>query len=138
MGKVSLTDVYTKFPTAEDCLINLESIRWKERRICPHCGWHKHTPYQQERRYRCNGCDTNFSVTVKTLFHGTHVDLRKWYLLIVVVMESRKLPSVNALVSQVQVNKNTVTRMVRQIRSAVITDFGLLAQITDEVTGDGK
>jgi hypothetical protein len=76
-------------------------------------------------------------VTVKTLFHRTHVDLRKWYLLIALVMESRKrLPRVGWLAAQTQVNKNTVTRMVRQIRSAVISDFNLLVSITDEVLRD--
>jgi transposase-like protein len=94
----------------------------------------RHTAYLNERRYRCNNCDTNYSVTVKTLFHGTHVDLRRWYLLIALVMESRKLPRVHTLADQIGVNKNTVTRMVKQIRSAVTEDFSLLTRITDEVT----
>lgn len=102
--------------------------------MCPHCGSMRHTAYLNERRYRCTNCDTNYSVTVKTLFHGTHVDLRKWYLLIAIVMESRKLPRVHLLAGVVGVNKNTVTRMVRQISIAIREDFNLLARITDEVT----
>lgn len=134
MGKVSLTDVCQRFPTIEHCLTNLEEIRWQGRPVCPHCDSSRNTPYLKERRYRCNGCGTNFSVTVKTLFHKTHVDLRKWYLLIALVMESRKLPCVHTLASAVGVNKNTVTRMVRQISIAITDDFNLLARITDEVT----
>jgi hypothetical protein len=70
------------------------------------------------------------------MFHGTRVDLRKWYLLIALVMESRNLPAVEALAGQVEVNKNTITRMVRIIRDAVPKDFDLLIRITDEVTPD--
>jgi transposase-like protein len=137
MGKVNLTEVFIKFPTNEHCLTHLEELRWQGRPVCPHCGSSRHTAYQKEHRYRCNGCSTNFSVTVKTLFHKTHVDLRKWYFLIAIVMESRKrLPRVQFLAEQTQVNKNTVTRMVRQIRSAITADFGLLISITDEVTKD--
>jgi transposase-like protein len=136
MGNVSLTDICIRFPTVEHCLINLEQLRWQGRPLCPHCGSSRYTPYHKERRYRCNGCGTNFSVTVKTLFHRTRVDLRKWYLLIAIVLESRKLPCVHLLADAVGVNKNTVTRMVRQITIATREDFNLLARITDEVTED--
>ena len=70
------------------------------------------------------------------MFHGTRVDLRKWYLLIALVMESRNLPAVEVLAGQVKVNKNTITRMVKIIRAAVPKDFDLLIRITDEVTPD--
>lgn len=89
----------------------------------------------REHRYHCADCDTNYSVTVNTLFHGTHIDLRKWYLLIALIMESRKLPVVAVLAAEVGVNKNTVTRMVRQIEKAITTDFALLTNIADEVDG---
>lgn len=70
------------------------------------------------------------------MFHGTRVDLRKWYLLIALVMETRNLPAVEVLAGQVEVNKNTITRMVKIIRAAVPKDFDLLIRITDEVTPD--
>lgn len=136
MSKVSFVDVCSKFPTIEDCMANLESLRWQGQPMCPRCNSLRHTLILRERRYRCNNCDTNFSVMVNTLFHGTHVDLRKWYLLIALVMESRKVPAVRWLADQVQVNKNTITRMVRQIESAIKTDFNLLISITDEVIQD--
>ena len=134
MSTVSLIEVCRKFQTVEECVINLETLRWQGQPTCPHCGSTKHTPYRKERRYRCSDCDTNYSAMVKTLFHGSHVDLRKWYLLIALVMESRRrLPPVKWLASETEVNKNTVTRMVRQIRSAVSSDFNLLVSISDEV-----
>jgi DNA-binding transcriptional regulator YhcF (GntR family) len=52
-------------------------------------------------------------------------------------MESRKLPTVDELATQLEVNKNTITHMVKLIKSAVQTEFNLLVRITDEVTKDG-
>jgi len=89
-----------------------------------------------EIRYYCRDCYAHYTVTVKTLFHKTHTDLRKWYLLIALVMESRTLPSVEILAEAVAVNKNTITRMVREIKLAIPTEFNLLVSITDEVVKD--
>ncbi len=71
-----------------------------------------------EARYHCRDCFARYSVTVRTLFHKTHTDMRKWYLLIALVMESRKLPPFEVLAQAVGVNKNTITRMVKQIKIA--------------------
>jgi transposase-like protein len=133
---VSLAYVLKRFPTVEECIKHLEALRWLGQPVCPHCGSLKHTPMPKEYRYHCGACDTNYSVTVRTMFHGTRVDLRKWYLLIALVMESRNLPAVEVLAGQVKVNKNTITRMVKIIRAAVPKDFDLLIRITDEVTPD--
>jgi transposase-like protein len=129
----NLPDVLKKFPTVEDCTRHLETLRWRGQPTCPYCDSGKHTPMPSEGRYHCGSCDTNYSVTVQTPFHGTRVDLRKWYLLISLVMESRKLPAVTILAARVEVNKNTITRMVKQIEKAITTDFSLLTRIADEV-----
>jgi transposase-like protein len=138
MERTRLADVFAKFPTSEDCMRNLETLRWRGKPICPFCGSARHTTIPKERRYRCSDCDTNYSVTVRTLFHKTHTDLRKWYLLIALIMESRTLPAIDILAAQVEVNKNTITRMVKTIRAAVTADFSLLVSITDEVTPDDR
>lgn len=52
---------------------------------------------QNEPRYYCRACYAHYTVTVQTLFHKTHTHLRKWYLLIALVMDSRKLPPVEVL-----------------------------------------
>lgn len=139
MRQINLASIYSRFPTIEDCIAQLETIRWRGKPQCPHCGSWRKTPLVNERRYRCNNCNTNYSVTVKTLFHKTHVDLRKWFCLIALIMESRrKLPAVRWLAQEVEVNKNTVSYMTARIRIAINTDtgFALLTSITDEVTRD--
>ena len=133
-----LSDVHKRFPAIEDCISHLESLRWNGRPQCPYCPSTKSTRLRNEARYHCSNCDSNFSVTVRTLFHGTHVAFRKWYLLIALVMESRKLPTVATMAAAIHINKNTVTRMVDRIRAAASRqdEFNLLVRITEEVTKD--
>lgn len=66
----------------------LEAQRWPNGAICPHCGTRservtklkgsKHRP----GLYQCNVCKGQFTVTVGTLYEGSHIPLRKWLLAI--------------------------------------------------------
>jgi transposase-like protein len=133
MGDLTLIAIYKRFPTAEDCIAHLEQIRWQGTPICPHCESSKSTPMTKERRYRCNGCNTSYSVTVKTLFHKTHVDLQKWYLLITLVINNTKDPSVRSLAERIQVNKNTANYMAMRVRRALTKEINLLLSLADDV-----
>ena len=81
----SLKEVYERWPTEEDCIEYLEKVRWPERPLCPYCQSEKvsfHREKSRKRRWQCDPCSKSFSVTVGTIFHHTHIDLRKWLLLI--------------------------------------------------------
>jgi transposase-like protein len=66
----------------------LEAQRWPNGPVCPHCG----TDSQRVTRlkgskhrpglYQCNVCKGQFTVTVGTLYEGSHIPLRKWLLAI--------------------------------------------------------
>ena len=135
MGEITLVAIYKRFPTTEDCIAHLEQIRWQGTPICPYCESTKNTPMMKEHRYRCNGCNTSYSVTVKTLFHKTHVDLQKWYLLIALIINSTKDPSVRSLAERIQVNKNTANYMAMRLRRALTKELNLLLRLADDVLG---
>jgi transposase-like protein len=99
----------------EECLAYLEKIRWNGTPICPYCGFNKATKYKNEHRYRCNGCFTSYSVTVGTMFHKTHVDLRKWFQAILLLCKLDRDISVRKLSRELQVNRATATLMVDRI-----------------------
>lgn len=101
--------------THEDCIAYLETIRWNGKPICPYCGFDRATKYKNERRYRCNGCFTSYSVTVGTVFHHTHVDLRKWFQAILLLCKLDRNISVRKLARELQVNRATATLMVDRI-----------------------
>jgi transposase-like protein len=104
--------------THQDCLNDLERIRWGNHPQCPYCGSTRATPIKTESRYHCNTCFTSYSVTVGTLFHKTHVGLHKWFVAIALVFTSTHRVSVRQLAGKINVNKNTAAFMLRRIHQA--------------------
>ncbi|MGJ3250260.1 MAG: hypothetical protein ACFE0J_03855 [Elainellaceae cyanobacterium] len=68
-------------------------------------------------------------MTVGTLFHKTRVDLHKWFLAIVLVMETNKGIGVRRLAREIAVDKNTAMNMIKRITHANPTDQGILCEI---------
>lgn len=132
--EINLTRVYSKFPTHGDCVQFLESLRWVDGPRCPHCRSERHTPLLSESRYHCNGCNTNYSVTAKTVFKSTRVDLQKWFLMIAYMINERKEPSARKLAGIIKVNKNTACYMAMRIRHELPKDINFFLTIADEVT----
>src|SRR5271157_1773882 len=62
----------------------LESIRWPEGPICPHCESKSVTRIQAKSEkirdglFQCNACREQFTVTVGTVMHRSHITLRQW------------------------------------------------------------
>ena len=138
---MNIIKVYKQFPTNEDCLEHLESIRWKDGEPqCPYCVSKRTTPLKGEKRYHCNACNTSFSVTVGTIFHKTKVDLQKWFLAISLVLNAKKGISSRQLARDIDVNKNTAWYMLMRIRKAMIEHGDLLEGIVeaDETYVGGK
>ena len=62
----------------------LENIRWPEGITCSHCGSNNITRVKaksskvRDGLIQCNGCRKQFTVTVGTIMHGSHITLRQW------------------------------------------------------------
>lgn len=62
----------------------LEDIRWPNGPTCSHCGSTKVTKIKaksekvREGVIQCNNCRKQFTVTVGTVMHGSHITLRQW------------------------------------------------------------
>ncbi len=119
------------FKTHEECLVYLEKIRWNGTPISPYCGSDKSKKYKNEHRYRCNSCFTSYSVTVGTIFHQTHVDLRKWFRAILLLCKLNRDISVRKLAQEIQVNRATASLMVSQVRSISPEQAEILIKIVD-------
>ncbi len=88
----------------------------------------------KESRYHCNGCNTNYSVTARTVFKSTRVDLQKWFLLIAYMINERKEPSARKLAVIIEVNKNTACYMAMRVRHEMPKDINFFLTIAAEVT----
>jgi transposase-like protein len=105
-----------QFEDAETARRYIEDQAWPDGPICAHCGKQERVGALKGRQgiYWCGDCRTQFSVTVKTVFHRTHVPLHKW-LQVTAVLE--KTPAiVREIAEAVGVAYKTAWKMRRIIR----------------------
>lgn len=114
---MTLQEFNNKFPDSETCLKYYISKKWPNEPICPYCYSKKNTKFINEFRFHCNTCNTSFSVTVKSIFHKTHIEIRKWFLAIYYFQNLFPL-SVRLLSDLIFVNKNTAQRMLVILKRA--------------------
>lgn len=139
----SLVEVYRRWPTQADCLAHLEKVRWVEKPMCAYCGADtvcKKTEDGRRDRLQCWSCQKSFSVTVGTIFHNSHVDLQRWFLLISLMFSAKKGLSAMQAARNLEMRRPTVWSMMHRIRAAMKDDGKLLAGIVemDEAYIGGK
>ena len=130
--------IYRLFPDHDSCLSFLEQVRWEGGKPeCPYCGVASSCPMPKERRHHCNHCGTSFSVTVRTLFHKTHVDLQRWFYALWLITDPNRKVSVRQLAALVGVNRNTAGLMITRIRLALLEQGKLPQRILAQLA-NGK
>jgi len=101
----------------------LESIRWPNGPVCPHCGESERTPYQLKSKtrklYKCAACRKQYTVTVGTIFEGSHIGLNKWLLAFYMLCSSKKGMSAHQLHRMLGVTYKTAWFMAHRIRYAM-------------------
>ena len=115
----SLMELLEAFPTDESCIVYLESILWHDRVISPfdkksqvyHLGNH---------RYMCKNTQKIFHVKIGTIFQGTRVPMRKWFIAIWLVTSHKKGISSLQLSRDIQVTQKTAWYMLQKIRTCFI------------------
>lgn len=122
----SLVSIYRRFPNPEAAKVFLESVRWPEGPRCPYCGSDKAAQKNEGKgytlaasRWQCWGCQKSYSVTVNTIFHNTHIDLQRWFLLISLMLNAKKGLSALQASRDLEMRYGTVRRMMMQIREAM-------------------
>jgi len=111
----------------------LERIRWPLGPICPHCGvlgeatrMERHADAKSPIRsglLNCRACREPFSVTVGTIFEGSHIPLAKWLVGFLLMASSKK--GVSALQLQRQLglgSYRSAWHMAHRIRHAMQND----------------
>ena len=87
----NLPDMLEKFNNNEKCRAYLEYLRWPGGPVCPKCkGKDIARVGGREEMLRCKDCEQQFSVTVNTIFHDSHLPLTKWFLATYLICESKK------------------------------------------------
>lgn len=141
----SIIEVYRRWPTKDDCIGHLEAVRWGESPTCPYCGADRVSRNRDSSRgltaarWKCQRCLKSFSVTVGTIFHNSHVDLQRWFLLISLMSAKKGLSALQAA-RDLEMRRPTVWSMMHRVRKAMVDDGKLLSGIVemDETYVGGK
>jgi len=124
--KLNLTEIASKYNDEDKARELLESLRWPEGPICPHCKSEKAykltpKPGSKTRKgvYKCGKCRKQFTVTVDTIFEGSHIPLNKWLMAIHLVCSSKKGISAHQLHRMLNITYKTAWFMAHRIRYAM-------------------
>src|SRR6266576_2864310 len=126
----------TRFTDALAAAEYLESIRWPDGPVCPHCGESERKPYflknQTRRVWKCRACRKQFTVMVGTIFEDSHVPLNKWLLAFYLLCSSKKGMSAHQLHRMLGVTYKTAWFLANRISEA-------MREINpDSLGGEGK
>ncbi len=119
---LTLMDLVDQFATEDDCHEFLAELRWPEGVRCPQCG-HDGVSYLKKRRqYDCNKCRKRFSVRAGTIFNDSHLPLRKWFMAVYIMVQSKKCVSALQLKRMLGVSYKTAWYLCHRIRVAMFDE----------------
>ncbi len=134
---MNLIDVTAEFNTDDKCLDYLEKMRWPNGVCCIACGSVKvsriiretKSKNKRKRLYQCleKECKHQFSPTAGTIFHDSHLPLKKWFAAIALICEAKKGLSACQMQRHLKVNYRTAWHLCHRIREAMKEPAGLLS-----------
>ena len=119
---MNLVELIDRFGNDDECRDYLESLRWPSGVACLRCRDTDVHELGKYNRWTCRGCRYQFSVTTGTIMHDSHLPLRKWFLAIYLMCESKKGMSANQLKRTLGVSYKTAWYLCHRIREAMGND----------------
>jgi transposase-like protein len=123
---MNVLELFQSFQTDEQATDHLEATRWRGRPICPYCGSEEVGRHasgdRSHQRWQCRVCTRAFSVTVGTIFHGTHMPMRKWFIVLALMLNAKKSASAYQISRDTGIRRATVWSMMHRIRVAMSSD----------------
>jgi transposase-like protein len=123
---MDIVQVFQSFQTQEQAVEYLEMVRWHGNVVCPYCKSEatcRHASGDRAgTRWQCQDCHRAFSATVGTIFHGTHMPLRDWFLVLALMLNAKKSASSHQIARDIGRRQPTVWSMMHRIRVAMERD----------------
>jgi transposase-like protein len=129
--EINLSTLAKHFSDESEAYQLVESLRWPNGPICPHCGVVNRaylvkasrkttTGKVSDRRvWGCSACRRQFSVLVGTIFHGSHAPLSKWLLAFYMLTASKNGVAAWEIQRTLAVTQKTAWFMMHRIREAM-------------------
>jgi transposase-like protein len=105
-----------------------EYIRWPDGPSCPHCNYkdsHKLVPKPNSKQpvregvYRCRICKKQYTVTVGTIFEGSHISLDQWLKIIDWMCRNKNGINAYQIHKKLGITYKTAWYAVQRIRYAI-------------------
>jgi len=117
---MNLVELIKDFADENKCRAYLEALRWPDGVDCPRCESAKVYRIVKRDQFVCDSCAYQFSVTVDTIFHDTHLPLWKWFLATCLLCESKKGISACQIQRSLGVSYKTAWYLCHRIRAAML------------------
>lgn len=120
----SFASMLTALPTDAACREYLELQRWGGVPTCPHCDVVDANHYKLKTKgefkgmYKCKACKERFTVTVGTMFEGSPISMRKWFIACYIFSAHKKGISSHQLARDLGVTQKTAWFMLHRLRMA--------------------
>lgn len=113
-----LPQLLKRFPDDSSARGYLEQQRWNGTPTCPFCthdGWYK---LKDGKTYKCSNrkCHKKYTVTVGTVFHGTHIPLNLWFAAMYLLGSHKKGISSHQLGRDLAITQKSAWHMLHRIR----------------------
>jgi len=119
MIDANLVKLMEHFGSEDKCRAYMETLRWPEGVVCPRCKSTSTSRVEKRNQYDCNTCRYQFSVTAGTIFNDSHLPLTKWFLAVLLLVESRKGMSANQVKRILGISYKTAWYLCHRIRAAM-------------------
>src|SRR5580658_9293260 len=87
---IDLVTMMDRFGDEQRCWEFLVGLRWPQGIACVECGSMNVGLIAKRNRFWCKDCRRQFSATAGTVFGDSHLPLRKWFLAVFLMCESKK------------------------------------------------
>ena len=142
---LNLVKLTEKIGDEENARTLLETVRWPDGPVCPHCGEINNAGKLKARPgskkpvrkgvWKCYGCCEQFSVTVGTVFEDSHIPLNRWILASYLLCASKKGMSSFQIHRMTGISYKTVWFMMHRLRFAM-TQHGMIEKLRGVVEID--
>lgn len=117
---MNLVELIQQFNSEAKCRAYIELLRWPDGIVCPHCQSKKIYRLENRPLLLCASCEHQFSATVGTIFHDTHLPLEKWFLATFLLCESKKGMSACQIQRSLGISYKTAWYLCHRIRAAML------------------
>ena len=117
---LSIIDFIENYGTDEQCFDALFNMRWPNGFRCPGCGCTEFCQLSTRRLSQCNQCRKQTSITSGTIFSGTKLTLKVWFMGIYFMTQNKKGISALELKRKLGISYKAAWRMRHKLMQVMM------------------